>query len=190
MIRLETGRLVPRDYVPGDEEEYCQLKTDEKTMGRYMRDIMPHSREEAREEFAQVLADAAKGPDRKFYFLRAGLKADGRQVGSVGYTVENTTPVGKLVHAGYFYLPEFWGRGYGTEAFQRVIDFALTEAGVYRLTTGCLAENAGSRRIMEKCGLIREAEHVDWEWHGGGMKTRLEYRLLQGEYARLRAKGD
>lgn len=182
MIRLETERLVLRDYVPADEEEYFQLKTDEKAMGRYMRDIMLHSREEARQEFAQVLADAAKGPERRFCFLRAGLKTDGRQVGSVGYTVENITPAGKLVHAGYFYLPAFWGQGYGTEAFRRVVDFAFTEGGVYRITTGCLAENLGSRRILEKCGFIQEAEHVDWEWHQGQMKTRLEYRLLKREY--------
>lgn len=44
--------------------------------------------------------------------------------------------------------------------------------------TGCLAENIGSERVMQKCGLIKEAEHIDYEWHDGKMKTRLEYRLL------------
>lgn len=179
-IRLETPRLILRDYVPADEEEYYQLKTDQATMGRYMRDIMLHSREEAREEFAGVLTDAAK-PDRKFYFLRAERK-DGRQVGSVGYTVTDRTPVGKLVHAGYFYLPEFWGQGLGTEAMERVIRFAFEENGVYRISTGCMAENHGSERIMQKCGMIKEAERVGWEWHDGEMKTRMEYRLLRDEY--------
>lgn len=186
-IRLETERMILRDYTPADEEEYYRLKTNEKTMGRYMRDIMLHSREEAREEFAAVLADAAK-PERKFCFLRAERKEDGIQMGSVGYTVEGRTPAGKLVHAGYFYLPEFWGRGYGTEAFRRVMDFAFLEDGVYRLSTGCLAENKGSERIMRKCGLVKEAERPGWEWHDGEMKTRLEYRLLLPEYMELRGK--
>lgn len=35
---------------------------------------------------------------------------------------------------------------------------------------------------MQKCGLIKEAEHVDYEWHDGKMKTRLEYRLLKREW--------
>ncbi|WP_243111251.1 GNAT family N-acetyltransferase [Acutalibacter sp. 1XD8-33] len=180
-IRLETERLVLRDYLPQDEEEYYQLKSHEGTMGRYMGDIMVHSREEARADFANVLADQKK-PDRTFYFLRAELKEGGRQIGSVGYTVEGRTPVGKLVHGGYFYFPEFWGKGYGTEAFREVIRFAFLEDGVYRFSTGCLQENRGSERIMQKCGMVREAERVDWVWHGGQMKTRLEYRLLRREY--------
>jgi ribosomal-protein-alanine N-acetyltransferase len=66
-----------------------------------------------------------------------------------------------------------------------VLRFAFTEDGVYRVTTGCLAENRGSERIMQKCGLIKEAEHVDWQWHEGRMKTRLEYRLLKSEYDKM-----
>ena len=157
MIRLETPRLVIRDYMPCDEEEYYQLKSDEGAMLRYQWDIMVHGRKES-----------------------------GRQLGSVGYTVGERTPVGKLVHAGYFYFPEFWGQGYGTEAFGEVLRFAFEEDGVYRVTTGCLQENRGSERIMQKCGLIKEAEHVDWQWHQDRMKTRLEYRLLKQEYRQLK----
>ena len=181
MIRLETERLILRDYTPADEEEYSQLKTNEKAMGRYMRDIMPHSREEAQAEFASMLADAAKGPEREFYFLRAELK-DGTQIGSVGYTVYGRTPVGKLCHAGYFYLSEFWGQGYGAEAFQRVLGFAFLEDGVYRMNTGCLVENRGSERIMQKCGMVKEAGRAQWQWHDGAMKDRVEYRLLLQEF--------
>ena len=65
------------------------------------------------------------------------------------------------------------------------IDFAFLENNVYRITTGCLSENVGSERVMQKCGLIKEAEHVDWEWHEGKMKTRLEYRLLRNEWNQL-----
>lgn len=185
MIRLETQRLVIRDYTPADEEEYYQLKSDQGTMLKYQGDIMVHSREESDKEFAGILEDAAK-PGRTFYFLRVEQKESGRQLGSVGYTVEERTPVGKIVHAGYFYFPEFWGQGYGTEAFREVLRFAFTEDGVYRVTTGCLKENKGSERVMQKCGLIKEAEHVDWQWHEGRMKTRLEYRLLRPEYERIK----
>lgn len=180
-IRLETPRLILRDYIPADEEDYYLLKSDEGAMARYQSDIMLHSREEARQEFADILADASS-PDRTFYFLRVEDKDTGRQLGSVGYTVTDRTPVGKLVGAGYFYLPEFWGQGFGTEAFRRVLSFAFEENGVYRVSTGCLKENHGSERIMQKCGLIKEAEHVNWQWHEGQMKTRLEYRLLREEY--------
>ena len=72
---------------------------------------------------------------------------------SVGYTVTNDTPIGKLVHAGYFIYPKFLGKGYTTEAFKRVLEFAFCDNDVYRVSTGCLAENIGSERVMQKCGL-------------------------------------
>jgi ribosomal-protein-alanine N-acetyltransferase len=180
MIYLETERLILRDYREDDFDEYFRLKTDEKTM-YYLQDIQLFSKEEADEDFQMVLEDMKK-LDRKFYFLHMELKESHEQVGSVGYTVTDNTPAGKLVHAGYFTYPKFWGNGYTTEALKKVLEFAFTEHDVYRVTTGCLTENVGSERVMQKCGLIKEAEHVDYEWHDGKMKTRLEYRLLKQEW--------
>lgn len=180
MIYLETERLILRDYREDDFDEYFRLKTDEKTM-YYLQDIQLFSKEEADEDFQMVLEDMKK-LDRKFYFLHMELKESHEQVGSVGYTVTDNTPAGKLVHAGYFTYPKFWGNGYTTEALKKVLEFVFTEHDVYRVTTGCLTENVGSERVMQKCGLIKEAEHVDYEWHDGKMKTRLEYRLLKQEW--------
>ncbi len=180
MIYLETDRLILRDYKEGDLDEYYRLKTDEKTM-YYMQDIKLHSMDEAKAEFSEVLADIEKD-DRQFYFLHMELKNTHEQVGSIGYTVIDVTPVGKIVHLGYFTYPKFWGNGYVTEALHKVLEYAFTQNDVYRVTTGCLAENIGSEKVMQKNGLIKEAEHLDYEWHDGKMKTRLEYRLLRNEW--------
>lgn len=179
-VYLETARLILRDYVPGDLDAYFRLKTDRETM-YYLQDIQLSSREEAERELAEVLADAAS-PDRRFYFLHMEERDTGEQVGSIGYTVREAPPPGKLVDAGYFSYPRFWNRGYMTEALRRLIAFAFEEDGVYRFSTGCLTENRGSERVMQKCGLIKEAEKPDWTWHGGKLKTRAEYRLLREEW--------
>ena len=180
MIYLATQRLILRDYCEDDFSEYYRLKSDPKTM-YYLQDIQLFTKEEAYEDFCMVLEDMKK-PDRKFYFMHIELKDSHEQVGSIGYTVTSNTPIGKIVHAGYFIYPEFWRKGYTTEAFKRVLEFAFLDNDVYRVTTGCLAENTASERVMQKCGLIKEAEHIDYEWHDGKMKTRLEYRLLKKEW--------
>lgn len=180
MIRFETERLIIRDFTKADFEDYYRLKSDPETM-YYLQDIRLHTREAARADFDAVLKDQASS-GRVFYFFHIEKKDTHEQIGSIGYTVTDRTPVGRLVHAGYFTYPEFWNNGYTTEAFRRVLEFAFEENDVYRVTTGCLAENRGSERVMQKCGLIREAEHVDYEWHDGRMKTRLEYRLLKHEW--------
>lgn len=180
MLYLETGRMILRDFQETDFESYYRLKSDDKTM-YYLQDIQLHSREEAMEDFRQVLADQ-NSEVRQFFFFHMELKGTHEQVGSIGYTVTTDTPVGKLINMGYFTYPKFWGRGYTSEALKAVLEFCFTKGNVYRVTTGCLSENRGSERVMQKCGLIKEAEHIDWEWHDGKMKTRLEYRLLRHEW--------
>ena len=180
MIKLETERLCLRDYVEADFEAYYELKTDDRTM-YYMQDIKLDDRETARVEFEDLLSDM-KNIHRKYYFFHMELKDTHEQVGSIGYTVVDDTPVGKIVHLGYFTYPKFWGNGYTSEALSKVLEFAFTKDSVYRVTTGCLKENVGSERVMQKNRMIKEAEHVDYEWHDGHMKTRLEYRLLKNEW--------
>ncbi len=180
MIYLETEHFILRDYREDDFNEYYRLKADPETM-YYLQDIRLFTKEDAHEDFRKVLHDMTK-PDREFYFMHIELKDSHEQVGSIGYTVISDTPAGKIVGAGYFIYPRFWGKGYTTEAFERVLEFAFSDNNVYRVSTGCLAENVGSERVMQKCGFIKEAEHIDYEWHDGKMKTRLEYRLLKREW--------
>ena len=186
MIHLETDRLILRDYTDMDFEAYYKLKSDAQTM-YYLQDIMARSPEEAKAEFSEVLSDQAAS-SRKFYFLHMELKNTHEQIGSIGYTVKDNTPVGKIVHLGYFSYPKYWGNGYTSEALKRLLKYAFTENNVYRVTTGCLAENKGSEKVMQKNGMIKEAEHLDYEWHDGKMKTRLEYRLLRHEWEKKQVK--
>lgn len=180
MIYLETDRLTLRDYKETDFDEYCKLKMDSQTMF-FLQDIQLHSIKEGVEDFKRVLEDMASAT-RQFYFLHMELKDTHEQIGSIGYTVTANTPIGKIVHLGYFTYPKFWGKGYTSEALKKVLEFGFKENDVYRVTTGCLADNKGSERVMQKNGLIKEAEHIDNEWHDGKMKTRLEYRLLKKEW--------
>lgn len=186
-MRFETERLILRDYKRIDREVYFRLKSDPKTM-YYLPDIRLFTREEAEKDLAAILEDR-KSEHRKFYFFCMETQGSQELVGSIGYTVVDDTPVGKLVDLGYFVFPQFWGRGYMTEALRKVLEFAFLENNVYRVRTGCLAENIGSEKVMQKCGLIKEAEHVDWEWHDDRMKTRVEYRMLRREWEQLADRG-
>ena len=95
---MTTDRLRLREYNDTDLYDYFRLKSDKETM-YYLQDIQLLSQEEAEADFANVLVDM-KSEYRKFYFFHVELKETHEQVGSVGYTVVNNTPVGKIVHAG------------------------------------------------------------------------------------------
>ena len=49
-----------------------------------------------------------------------------------------------------------WGHSIMTEAARCVVDWALSQAEIYRVGTVCDVDNAGSARVLEKVGLNRE----------------------------------
>lgn len=184
MIHLETERLILRDLLRGDLYSHHRLLSDETAM-RYLSDIQTHSLDESERNLEQAIADQGN-PDRTLYFLGMEEQATGQLVGEIGYTVTAVAPVGKLVHLGYFSFSRYWGKGYMTEALRETLRFAFEENGVYRVSTGCLKDNVGSERVMQKCGMVQEADRVDSEWWEGTLHTRVEYRLLREEWQRSR----
>ncbi len=49
-----------------------------------------------------------------------------------------------------------WGRGYTTEAARPIIEWALAQPEVYRVSTVCDTENRASARVLEKIGMQLE----------------------------------
>ena len=54
---------------------------------------------------------------------------------------------------GYRYMPRYWGQGYGYEAAQAWLNYGFNTMQLPRICAYADADNAGSRRILEKAGL-------------------------------------
>ena len=183
MINLYTNRLIIRDPLPSDIDGWHRLLSDPKVM-YYLPDIMTFSLAESRENLEIAISEAQK-PNRTKYFFAIEDKETGAFIGTVGYTVTRTTPAGKAIGVGYFILPEYHRQGIMTEALLEVIRFAFDDGGAHRIETGCITENRASERVMQKCGLIKEAERKEYVWHDGRLKDRVEYRLTMDEWLAL-----
>ena len=175
MVCLQTERLEIRDPILKDFDEYHRLISDELTLYYWLNSTS--SLEQNRRDFEENISEA-RSTNRKKYFLTIEHRETKKYLGTVGYTVVQTTPVGKIVGAGYAVLPEYRGQGYTTEAFQALIRFAFEDDDVFRLVAGCRVENQASERVLQKCGMIKEAEFKCHTWHDGQMKDRVEYRML------------
>ena len=185
-IWLETERMILRDHRWEDLDSHHGLISDPDAM-YYLPDILTQTKEESRMDLESSIEAIGK-PDRREYFLRMEDKETGELIGETGYTVMQETPVGKLVHAGYFSRRKFWGQGYMTETFGEILRFAFEENNVFRLTTGCDPENKGSERVMIKCGLTKEADMKQKVWMDGRMRDRVEYRMLREDWESLHRK--
>jgi RimJ/RimL family protein N-acetyltransferase len=62
------------------------------------------------------------------------------------------------VDVGYRFLPEYWGRGFATEACMVSIRFGFDVLKLDRIIGLVLAENARSIRVLEKVGMQSEGK--------------------------------
>lgn len=186
MIQLKTNRLLLRDHRWEDLETHHQLLSDKVAMA-YLPEIHTTTLEASRANLELAIQEI-NAPNRKCYFLRIEDLMTHGHIGEIGYTVLDFTPWGKVVELGYFLRREHWGKGYGTEAAERLVAFAFEENDVYRITTGCVKENVASEGIMKKLGMIKEGEQVQIQWHEGRLRDRVLYRLLKPEWLQQQRK--
>ncbi len=62
------------------------------------------------------------------------------------------------VEVGYVVKPTYWGRGFATEITKASLRIGFESLGLRRVIGIAQSVNASSRRVMEKCGMIFEAE--------------------------------
>ena len=180
-VNLKTDRLILRDYKESDLAEMHRLWSDKETM-HYLEDILTNTIEESA-RYLKIGMDNADG----HYFCICEKGTD-LFIGSIGYSITESTPLGKIVHMGYMMLPEYHGRGYMTEAAKAVIEFAFTKDDCIRITTGCITTHEASRRVMEKAGFRKEGLRIRVQYHDGEMKDRFEYAInkddrLESDYS-------
>lgn len=182
-IYFDTTHLIIRDHNDEDIVSHHKLLMNKKVM-YYTPELYTSCYQNSLENLKNSIQEIY-AVNRKLYYFRIELKETGEHIGEIGYDVVLDTPVGKVVHVGYFLYDRFWNKGYATEALLELMRFAFEENNVIRIATGCLKENVASERVMMKCGMIKEAEKIMCEWHDGELKTRVEYRLLKKEWSEI-----
>ena len=83
---------------------------------------------------------------------------------------------------GYWIAPPLWGRGLMTEAAHAVVRAGFELIGLHKITVGCFAENAGSRRVIEKLGFRAVGRLEDDVWRDGRWWSMLRYELTASEW--------
>jgi RimJ/RimL family protein N-acetyltransferase len=77
---------------------------------------------------------------------------------------------------GYLLNRPFWGKGYATEAARASLQFGFENLGFDHIIALVHPDNLGSRRVLEKCGMIYIENKVLW-----GLEMR-RYRLEKVDF--------
>ncbi|MFH7600066.1 GNAT family N-acetyltransferase [Streptomyces racemochromogenes] len=144
-LALTTARLSLRPFAPCDAEEVYAACQDPEIQ-RWTVVPSPYEREHARAWVSEI-SPASWREDREYAFA-VRLGEDGPLVASVGVHVRGPG----AYEIGYWTAKEHRGRGYTTEAVDRVARWLFTEVGAGRLEWRAAVGNAPSRAVAEKAG--------------------------------------
>ena len=178
-VLLSTPRLVLREHRPEDLAPLHAILSDPAATWTIPEMYKPDPAET--EAYLRSVMRDAEANLRLRYNLIVEERTGGEVVGSVGLHVIDSAPDGAHYSLGYFIRPDRWNLGYATEATRAMLAFIFA-GNACRVSAACLAENLGSRRVLEKCGMTQEGLLVRHTWHDGAWKDCAVYRVLKEEY--------
>lgn len=168
-LRFLTERLVLREFRESDWE----------AIHRYQRraDFLRYSSwnertEEDAREFVERFIDWRSESPRYRFQLAITLAGDDEAIGNVG--IRLSAPGSSAADLGFELSPDYWGRGYATEAARRMLGFAFEELRLHRVCAHCVAENVASAGVLRKLGMLPEGRLR----HAGHFKDRFWDLLL------------
>jgi [ribosomal protein S5]-alanine N-acetyltransferase len=186
MIKLESERLIIRDYKKDDLLEYFELANRYEDL-KYTPNSITKTINDARNNVDMAIRESQNKERTKYWFV-IRTKNNNQYVGAVGYSVIEKNENGKVVDLGYFIKSEYWNLGYTTEAAKTVMEFAFNIDGVIKIEAGCNIENKKSERVMIKCSMKKEGELKQHQFYNGEWKNRLLYGITKQEWLSKRIK--
>ena len=167
---LVTPRLLLRAFTPDDLDALAAIYADP--------DVMATIRGGVRSRAAAEAALAAYSEEwaAHDYGVWAVTETQtGALLGGCGF----------VTHAelGYIFARAAWGRGVATEAATACLTYGFTLLDFDEIFAGALAENAGSRRVLEKLGMRRRPNEY-YDSNGG-----VYYLITRRDWLAARARG-
>lgn len=154
MIPIRTERLILRNWHERDRELFYRINSDDRVM-----EFFPFRRDRSRSD--ELMDKLRDGIDATGYgFAAAEIAATGECIGFAGLLdvkgLAPTLPDG-TVEIGWRLAPEYWGKGYVTEAANAWLRFGFETLGCDEIVSFAVWNNVRSTAVMERIGMARVA---------------------------------
>ena len=180
-LRLETERLILRDFVEEDWQDVHEYGSDPEVV-KFM-PFGPNTEQDTRNFLQGVIAHQKENPRQDFNFALI-VKSSHKLIGACAISIRNAeNREGEL---GYILNRHFWRQGYMTEAAGKAIEFGFEHLKLHRIFANCDPANTGSYRVMEKNGMQREGCLRKHRLFKGVWRDFLLYAILEDEWHTLK----
>lgn len=148
MIRIETNRLILRNFKMEDIEDFYEYMSLESTAT--YEDFYPLTYEEC-------VASLKKRVEHD-NVLAVVLKETNKLIGDVNFSLEDEIDTYEI---GYDFNETFGKKGYATEACIAMMNHIFYKAGGRRVYAECNDDNIASIRLLERIGMRREGHFME-----------------------------
>ena len=175
MIKIKTERLILREYKESDWQFVHQYGQQENIL--IYEAWGPNTEEQTKAFIKKSIIDRKENPRRAFE-LCVTLKSSLKLIGGCGFRIKKEN--NKRGDFGYIINPDYWNKGYATEASKGLLDFMIKNHGITEIEATCDVLNLQSKRVLEKCGLkkIKEIKN-DMEMKGRFRDTCHFERIIK-----------
>lgn len=150
-FRLETGRLVLREWAANDRPAFRGIATNPSVM-RFISDGTPWS-DERIDGFLE--RQAAHARERGFCLAALTERPDGTLIGLAGLQPMGTSGE---IEVGWWPTPSHWGRGLASEAGRALLAHGFETRALERIVAITHPRNVKSRAVMQRLGMRFERE--------------------------------
>ena len=175
-----TGRLVTlRRHVPQNVAAFRRWYADPEIarLARYQQTPMRP------EEIERFFAARVVGPDA--LAMAVHERATGRLIGTCAFSQLDGENGSALYHI-TIGESDAWGRGYGTEATQLMIDHAFGTLGLHRIALFVFEFNERAIRAYRRVGFVVEGRSRESIWRDGRWWDELAMSILESDWRRIR----
>lgn len=175
---LTTERLELRLVSSGDLAAVHELHRLPET-NRFNTLGIPSTLEQTQNVLQDLIVDAEKAQNPAYTF---GIRERAYQefIGLIALKCGN--PKFRIGEVWYKLHVDHWGKGYATEALERILQFGFADVRLHRIEAGCAVENEGSIRVLEKVGMLREGRKRKVLPLDSGWSDNFFYAILEEDW--------
>lgn len=177
-MQLKSTRLLLEELCPEDAAAIHELHSIPQ-VDRFNTLGIPSSFEVTEKLLATWLKLQAEAP-RQSYILKITEADTNSFAGLIALSLGK--PNFRMAEVWYKLHPNFWGKGYATEALRQFLSFGFNGLQLHRVEAGCAVENLASVRVLEKAkmqkeGCKRKVLPIRGEW-----VSNFEYAILEEDF--------
>lgn len=170
---LDTERLNLRQLRLDDASQAFELRSNKKVM-KYM-DSELHTSIEASQGLVKSKIDSLKN----HLGLHWAITEKGSDLMIGDFSFWQLDFQHHRAEIGYTLLPEFWGKGYMTEALNAFLKFGFEKFGLHSITANVNTENEKSKQLLLRLGFKKEAYFRESYFFNGVYLDSEIYCLLE-----------